>query len=121
METIPRNAKIGGALGFLGGLIAMICIAMYFVPEESTLIDMGVYMLIAIMFFALAGGLARTGQWSWEVLLLMSFLTIGVVGAAVVFGAVDLYIGILLVIIGALITVNVAMPSSKTWADRMRF
>jgi lysylphosphatidylglycerol synthetase-like protein (DUF2156 family) len=121
MDKMPRIVKIGGALGFIGGVISIICMAMFFDIDESALTVMGAYLLIAVMFFALAGGFAKTGQWSWSVLMLMTFLTVGVVGAAVIFDAVDLYAGIILVIVAALIVASLALPSSKTWANRTRF
>jgi len=121
MEIVPTNVKIGGALGFLGGVVCMVCLVLFFEIEKSALADMGAYMLIAVMFFALGGGLTKSGQWSWDVLLLMTFMTIGVVGGALVFGAVDLYAGAVLVLIGALIVVSLSMPSSRTWANRIRF
>jgi len=121
MEKVPRIVKMGSALGFLGGVISIFCLAIFFTADNSALSAMGVYMLAAIMFFALAGGLARNGQWSWSVLLLMTFLTISCVGCSVIFSAMDLYAGIILVVIGALIVMSLALPSSKTWANRMRF
>ena len=99
----------------------MVCLVLFFKVEESALADMGAYMLIAVMFFALAGGFAKGGQWSWDVLLLMTFLTIGVVGGAVVFETVDLYAGVILVLIGILIIASLSLSSSKIWANRMRF
>lgn len=120
METLPRNAKIGCALGLIGGIIGIACLVLYFEPEESAIATMGVYMLISLMFFALAGGFAKSGQWSWDVMLMMSFLTIGVIFAAFVFNIIDLYVLIALVIIGALIVLNLAMPSAKTWVNRIR-
>jgi hypothetical protein len=120
MEIVPRIVKIGCALGFLGGVICMICLVIFFKEENSALVDMGVYMLIAVMFFALAGGFAKGGQWSWDVLLLMTFLTISVIGIAVMFEIVDLYAGIILVLVGALIVASLSTSSSKKWANRMR-
>ncbi|MDR1404176.1 MAG: hypothetical protein LBJ20_01220 [Candidatus Methanoplasma sp.] len=120
METVPRNVKIGGALGFLGGIISVVCLAFFFRPEETALVDMGVYMLLAAMFFSLAGGLTRGGQWSWNILLLMTFLTISAIGCAVVFSAIDLYVAITLAVIGAVIVASLSMPSARTWTDRMR-
>ncbi|MDR3074952.1 MAG: hypothetical protein LBU30_02790 [Candidatus Methanoplasma sp.] len=120
METMPRNAKIGSALGFLGGIISMICLALLFKPEDTAIVDMGVYMLIAVMFFALAGGFSRSGQWLWSVLLFMTFMTIAAVCCAVIFGAIDLHAAIVLVVVGVLIVASLSMPSAKTWANRMR-
>ena len=121
METVPGIVKAGGALGFAGGLISIVCLALFFEVDGGALTVMGAYMLIAVMFFALAGGFARNGQWSWNVLLLMTFLTVGVVGASVIFEAVDLDAGIILAAVGALIVACLAMPSSKAWTNRMRF
>ncbi len=121
MEKLPRIIKIGGALGFIGGIVGIICLVLFFEIEESTLTTAGVYLLVAVMFFALAGGFAKEGQWSWNMLLLMTFLTIAVIGCAAVFDAIDLYAGIILAAIGALIIASLAMPSSKTWANRARF
>ncbi|MCL1811494.1 MAG: hypothetical protein FWG41_04695 [Methanomassiliicoccaceae archaeon] len=121
METVPRIVKIGCALGFIGGIICMIGLALFFEVEDSALANMGAYMLIAVMFFALAGGFAKGGQWSWNVLLLMTFLTIAAVGCSVIFEVLDVNVGIILVAVGALIVASLSMPSSKTWTNRMRF
>jgi len=120
MKKVPRTVKVGGALGFIGGLISIACLAIFFEADDSILMVMGAYMLVAVMFFALAGGLAKDGLWSWNVMILMAFLTIGVVGGSVVFEAVDLYAGIILIAIGALIVASLAVPSSKIWTNRMR-
>jgi len=120
MKAVPRVVKFGGALGFIGGVISIVCLAFFFNAGEGALVDMGAYMLIAVMFFAVAGGLAKDGQWSWNVLLLMGFLTIGVVGSSVVFEAVDLYAGAILMMVGALIVLCLAFSSTRIWANRMR-
>jgi len=120
MNTTPRAIKIGSTLGFIGGLISIICMAFYFEADSNILVNMGAYMLIAVMFFALAGGLSRGGQWSWNVLLLIAFLTISTVGCTVVFDIVGLYVAVVLAVIGILIVVCLTMPSSKTWADMVK-
>jgi len=120
MKKVPRMVKVGGALGFVGGLVSIACLVLFFEADKSILLVMGVYMLVAVMFFALAGGLAKDGLWSWNMLMLMTFLTIGVVGGAVVFETVDLYAGIVMIAIGALIVATLSVPSSKIWANRMR-
>ncbi|MDR0309746.1 MAG: hypothetical protein LBH88_03195 [Candidatus Methanoplasma sp.] len=120
METVPTNIRIGGTLGLIGGIACIVCMVLFFRAEESALLDMGVYMLVAVMFFALAGGFFKGGQWSWSVLLLMTFLTIGAVGGSVIAGAMDFYVGAVLALIGVLIAANLAMPTSRVWADRLR-
>lgn len=120
MNAVPKMIKIGCALGFLGGLISIIFMVFFFHANKSMLVTMGVYLLIAVMFFALAGGLSKQSQWLWSTLMLMSFLTISAVGCAVVFGVMELYVGIILAAIGALIALSLSVPSSKTWANMLR-
>jgi len=120
MEIIPRIVKIGGALGFIGGVISIICMAIFFKADDNALVSMSAYMLIAVMFFALGGGFAKNGNWSWNMLVFMTFLTIAVVCCSVIFNATDLYASIIMVVVGVLIIIGLSMPSSKTWATRMR-
>ncbi|MCL2317557.1 MAG: hypothetical protein FWC44_00670 [Methanomassiliicoccaceae archaeon] len=120
LNTAPRVIKIGCGLGFLGGLISIICMVFFFDSDKSMLLTMGMYLLIAVMFFSLGGGLTKEGHWTWNTLLLMTFLTIAAVGCSVVFEVMELYVGILLVAIGALIVVSLMVPSSKTWANMLR-
>jgi O-antigen/teichoic acid export membrane protein len=117
LNTTPKIIKIGSALGFIGGLICIFCLAFFFEADDSMLTYMGVYMLLAVMFFALAGGLSRGGQWTWSTLMLMAFLTISAVCCSVVFEIVDLNVAIILAIVGALIVLCLAMPASRIWVD----
>lgn len=119
-NTTPGAIRFGSAFGFIGGLICIFCMAFFFEAKNSALTDMGAYMLLAIMFFALAGGFSKGGQWTWSVLLLMAFLTISAAGCSAVFGAVELYAAAILIVLGALAVLCLAMPQSKIWADRMR-
>ncbi|MCL2149009.1 MAG: hypothetical protein FWH47_06710 [Methanomassiliicoccaceae archaeon] len=121
METIPKSVRIGSALGLLGGVAAVASMAVFFRAEDGALLDMGACMLAAVLFFALAGGLSKGGLWSWNVLLLMTFLTIGVAGSLVIVGAIDAYVGVFLAAIGALIAASLIAPASRNWADRIRF
>lgn len=120
METISKNANIGYTLGIIGGILGIACLAIYFKPEETAIVDMGVYMLISAMFFALAGGLTKFGQWSWNLLLLMSFITIGIICVAYVLEIVVLPVAIVFVILAALIVVILSLPPTKSWVNRMK-
>ena len=120
INAVPMFIRIGCALGFIGGLVSMVCLALFFQESNSALAEMGAYMLIAVMFFGLAGGLTKTGPWNWNALLLMTFLTISAVGCSAVFGIVDIYSAVILVLIGALIVVILSAPSSRTWGNMIR-
>ena len=121
MEKVPGIVKFGGALGFFGGFVSMVCLVLFFDAEEDALAAMGAYLLIAVMFFALAGGFAKGGMWTWNVLLLMTFLTVGTVCCTLVIGVADIYAGVALVLIGVVIAVTLSLRPSKDWANRTRF
>jgi hypothetical protein len=120
METVPNNIKIGGALGLLGGVISIVCMAIFLKIEDSAVAVMGVYMLIAVLFFALAGGFSKGGQWSWDVMLLMTFLTVGSTVCSVIIGITDIVAAAVLVLIGTLMVIILTSPASKTWMNRIR-
>jgi len=104
----------------LGGVFGIICMAVFFRGEESAIAVMGVYLLISVMFFALAGGFAKDGQWSWDMMLLMTFLTIGATVCSAIIGLSDIYAAAALIVLGALIVVVLISPASKTWMNRVR-
>jgi hypothetical protein len=120
MEIMPKSMKIGCALGAIGGIISIICLVLFFEADESTILVMGVYMLLAVLFFAQTGAYTRNGQWPWDVLALVTFLTIGVVFAAMIFEVVEREPGILLIIIEALMIMALTRPSAKIWLSRIK-
>jgi hypothetical protein len=121
MDTVPKNVKAGCALGLIGGTISVMCLVIFFETDVDTLSVMGIYMLFAVLFFALAGALTKNNQWSWDVLTLMTFLTIGIIAASVIYELVEPLYGLVLIVIGALIVVTLAFPSSKVWLNRYKF
>lgn len=105
---MSNTVKAGCVLGLVGGIIAMIGLIFFLKEETYAITTMGVYMLAAVMFFALAGAYSATSQWSWKVLMFMNFLTLGVIiGGAIAdyynaaWAAIEAVIGILILVIGA--------------------
>jgi len=121
MDVVPKNVKAGCALGLVGGIVSIMCLAMFFETDADTLSVMGVYMLFAVLFFALAGALTKNSQWSWDVLTLMTFLTIGIIAACMIYELVEPLYGLVLIAIGAMIVATLAFPSSKVWLNRYKF
>ena len=58
----PASMKAGMACGLLGGLVAFFALAFLFTVEDSGFESVGtmaVYLLLAVGFFALAGGFSK--------------------------------------------------------------
>lgn len=117
MNTLPRNIKAGCILGYIGGLISMVCLVLFFKPEEAAVETMGMYVLIAVLFFAMAGAFTKTGQWSWRILVFMCFVTIAIIGGLMIWGDVDYYAGSVLIAVAILMLACIALPTSKDWID----
>ncbi|MDR3205655.1 MAG: hypothetical protein LBT41_00930 [Candidatus Methanoplasma sp.] len=116
--TPPRSAWAGVALGAFGGILCIVAMAFLFKPETDAVPDIGSYMLLAALFFAIAGAFTANNQWSWDMLLFVTFLTAAVSMVLTIMGAIDIYGGILIFVIAAAIVAVLLIPSSKTWLDR---
>lgn len=85
----PGSMKAGLTVGLLGGLLSFFAMAYTFKPDmNDAILSMGILLLIAVMFFAIAGGFSKTSQWNQNVLLGFSLLTVGVSVATLVTGYV---------------------------------
>jgi len=120
MEIMPKSMKIGCALGAIGGIISVVCLVMFFEADESTILVMGVYMLFAVLFFAQAGAYTKNSQWPLDILTLVTFLTIGIVFAAMIFEVIEREPGILLIAVEALMIIALTRPSAKIWLSRIK-
>jgi len=117
MNSLPGNISAGCGISLLGGVISIVCLALFFEPEELSLTIMGLYMLSAVLFFGMAGTFTKNSQWSWKMTVFMGFFTIGVVAASTAAGYFEMYAGALLVAIGVLILIVAMLPSTKKWLN----
>ncbi|MDR0523811.1 MAG: hypothetical protein LBG62_05270 [Candidatus Methanoplasma sp.] len=117
---MPKKMHAGAALGAVGGVISMVLLALYFEADADYAAPMGACLLLASLFFAIAGGFTANGQWSWNMLTFMTFLAMGAVIALAIAEIIDLYSGAILAAIAALIVLALMFPSSKTWMERPR-
>jgi len=81
---IPGIAKGGCVVALIGGIIAVAGLALYFKPANEAVTDLAFYMLVAVLFFAMAGGFVSNNQWNQNVFLFMGFLTVAVIVACTV-------------------------------------
>ena len=118
-DATPRDMQIGSALGALGGMICIILFALSIGPNKDVIFVVAAYLLLAVLFFALAGALTNNGQWSWNSTFIMTFFTIGMVASMVVFDIVDVCLGIPLISIAALMVICLSDSSIKEWMARL--
>lgn len=120
MSMKISNSKLGCGLGILGGIICMIGLVLYFEAAQSAIVTMSLYMLAAVLFFALAGAFSQTGQWSWNVLMFMAFVTTGIILGGTIAGYYDFWFGFIETIVGILIIAVGALGDTKKFLARPR-
>lgn len=97
--------KCGLAAGLLGGLVSFFAMAYTFKPDmDDAIVSMGLLLLIAVMFFAIAGGFSKTSQWPQSVLLGFCLLTAGVSVATFFIGYIPQWISAIEIVLAVLAT-----------------
>lgn len=119
MDELPRIIKIGSAVGIIGGVVCIALLALSYESNEDSLATLGLYMLVAVMLFALAGAFTRNSQWSWKMTIVMSYFTAGVVIGLTIPGFFNVHAGAILVVFCALIIVDLMFPSTKRWFTKI--
>ena len=92
---LPGSMKAGMAVGLLGGLDAFFAMAYLLQINNDTLRTMSVCLLIAVLYFAMAGGFSKTSQWKQSVLLAYCFITFGVIFGAALIQYIPLWFAII--------------------------
>jgi hypothetical protein len=121
MTVRPKIVKAGFWFGILGALIAGIATIMAFVPETAEAANMWLGALVVVLFFALAGLFTNDGSVGWGVVVFMAALATGVAVAVTMFGAMEIWFGIIITVIGVIEIVIAANSMTGRWikADRL--
>ena len=98
-NTVPNNMKIGTALGFVGGVIALAAMAASWKADIDSMYLVGINMLVAVMFFAAAGTFTKYSPVCGNTVVVLSGLAGAVTIIAAIYGATELWISIILLVI----------------------
>ena len=112
---MSNTIKTGCALGIIGGIVAMIGLVLYLEVDNSAVVTMSVYMLAAVLFFALAGAFSMNSQWSWKVLMFMNFVTLGIIIGGAIADYSNMWWAVVEAVIGILIVICSVSGGPKTW------
>ena len=81
-NTVPNNMKIGTALGFVGGVIALVAMAASWNADIDSMYLVGINMLVAVMFFAAAGTFTKYSPVCGNTVVVLSGLAGAVTSAS---------------------------------------
>jgi hypothetical protein len=114
----PTGIKAACGMGLLGGVLSVAFMSLSYGPEEETLPLVAFYMLIAVLFFAIAGAFTKNSQWKFGVTEFMIFITIGTIGACMAADYVAVPYGAVLIVVAVCLMILTALPSTKSWLDK---
>lgn len=112
--------KIGTALGFLGGIIALAAMAASWEGDIDSMYLVGLNMFVAVMFFAVAGTFTRYSPVRGSTVVVIGAVAAAAVIIAALYGATYLWISALLLIIAAVCIMIGACPHVTKWVDSNR-
>ncbi len=117
MEMRSKTLSLGAIISALGGVAAIAMMSAKFDINDANLFaTIGLYLLIAVLFFAIAGSFSAKGQWPFEVVILMGFINAALIIADIIIGFIPLEYGLILVVIAAIVIADVALANdSRAW------
>ena len=113
----PGSMKIGMCMGLLGGLVAFFAMAFLFDIDDEPLQTMAICLLVAVLYFALAGGFSKTSQWNQNVLTAYCFITIGVMFGVTIVEYIPLWFGVIELVLGVIALAAGLAGSSKMYLN----
>lgn len=120
MTVQPNDMKIGSTLGVVGGIISIAALAYGWDGGLEGLYGVGLNMLCAVMFFALAGAFTKYSPMAGKSVAGICAVTIAAVVIGMLYSATFLWVSILLLIIAAVCLLIAACPNTSNWIDGNR-
>ncbi len=120
MATMPPKMKIGFGLGMLGGIVALIAMAWSWNGALDNMYPVGLNMLTAVMFFAMAGTLSNQAPVAGSTVLAIAAVALASVVIGFIYGATLPVISIILALIGIGCVLIGACPNVSAWIDSER-
>lgn len=120
MANQPNKMKIGVALGMLGGIIALVAMAYAWNGTVDSMYTVGMNMLTAVMFFAVAGTFTKYAPVCGNTVLVISALAMAVTVIGALYSATFLAVSVVLAIIAVCCILVGACPNTSHWVDSNR-
>lgn len=120
MAAMPKKMVFGTALGLLGGIIALAAMSAAWDGTLDSMTLVGLNMLVAVMFFAVAGSFTRHVPVPGNTVLVLATVCEAVVVLSILYDATYLWLNLILAVIGAVNILFAACPTVTRWVDAER-
>ncbi|MCQ2055974.1 MAG: hypothetical protein MJY64_00660 [archaeon] len=115
MANRPKTAAGASALGTIGGIITVTGMAYNLHADGDTLMYIGLYLLVAILFFSSAGFLYWNGKSNYPSLIFIELLNIAVIMTSIALETDFKNLGTILAVIAVLIALLSIPESVRKW------
>lgn len=118
MQNRTKGLNVAAVISALAGAVTIGIMAgkINGIEETSTLGYCCMYLVVAVLFFALAGGFKENGQWNTDMMVLMGFVVIAVVLFAAIIKVFTILTAVVLIVMAILVICGVLLSlRSENW------
>lgn len=120
MGAMPKKMVAGAIIAMFGGIVAFAAMANAWDGSLDCVYSVGLNMLVSVAFFAAAGTFMKYSPVQGSTMIVLSALTIAFTIIALVYGAMAIWMGFLLIALGAAAVLCAACPTVTSWVDSNR-
>ena len=118
MQNRTQSLTVAAIVSALAGAVTIGFMAANVVGVEDTnfLGTCCMYLVVAVLFFALAGGFKENGQWKVEMMELMCFVVIAIIAFATIIEIFTIPVAMILIAMAVFVLVSVLLSlRSENW------
>ena len=118
MQTRTKSLTLAAVISALAGAITIGLMAAQFtgIKDNNVLGVCCLYLVVAVLFFALAGGFKENGQWGISMMEFMCFVIIAVVLFAAIVEIFNVYAAIALIAMAVVVLIAIIVSlRSENW------
>ncbi|MDR0778658.1 MAG: hypothetical protein LBE48_04400 [Methanomassiliicoccaceae archaeon] len=121
MVERPKSVMIASGVAILGALFVLAVIILELdVSVQSLGLKMAIYLLLLVLFIAIAGSLFSDGQWSWRFLISVEVFCAALPVVAYIMEIIDLYNALAFVVISCVAILFSTTKVTKRWIESDR-
>lgn len=118
MQTRTKSLTLAAVISALAGAITIGLMAAQFtgIEDNNVLGVCCVYLVVAVLFFALAGGFKENGQWGISMMEFMCFVIIAVILFAAIVEIFNVFAAIALIAMAVIVLIAILVSlRSENW------
>lgn len=120
MSKMPTTMKIGMGVAFLAAILGFAGMAYAWNGSVDSAPLVGLCMLVSMIFFAVAGCFSSYSPVKSGTVIVLSALAVAFVVISLIWGAMILGIGIILLVLGIACVALASFSGTKNWIDTNR-